>query len=66
MGVTSLKVEGRLKSGEYVYTVAQAYRKAIDGEQIIDSVDDLSRPKTQWFMGRSIAESIADNPNTGL
>ncbi len=66
MGVTSLKVEGRLKSGEYVYTVAQAYRKAIDNEQIIDSVNDLSRPKTQWFMGRSIAESIADNPNTGL
>ena len=66
MGVTSLKVEGRLKSGEYVYSVAQAYRKALDGEQVTDSVDDLSRPKTQWFMGRSIAESIADNPNTGL
>lgn len=66
MGVSSLKVEGRLKSGEYVYTVAQAYRKAIDGEAVIDAVDDLSRPKTQWFMGSSIAESIADNPNTGL
>ena len=66
MGVSSLKVEGRLKSGEYVYTVAQAYRKVLDGEMISDSVDDLSRPKTQWFMGRSIAESIADNPNTGL
>ncbi len=66
MGVSSLKVEGRLKSGEYVNTVAQAYRKAIDGEAISDTVDDLSRPKTQWFMGSSIAESIADNPNTGL
>ena len=66
MGVSSLKVEGRLKSGEYVNTVAQAYRKAIDGEAVIDAVDDLSRPKTQWFMGSSIAESIADNPNTGL
>lgn len=66
MGVSSLKVEGRLKSGEYVYTVAQAYRKAIDGEAVSDTVDDLSRPKTQWFMGSSIANSIADNPNTGL
>ena len=66
MGVTSLKVEGRLKSGEYVYTIAQSYRKVLDGEQVTDSVDDLSRPKTQWFMGKSIAESIADNPNTGL
>jgi putative protease len=59
-------VEGRLKSGEYVYTVAQVYRKVIDDEMVTNSVDDLSRPKTQWFMGRSIAESIADNPNTGL
>lgn len=66
MGVTSLKVEGRLKSGEYVYTVAQAYRKVLDSEQVTEQVDDLSRPKTQWFMGRCIAESIADNPNTGL
>ncbi|MBP5668050.1 MAG: U32 family peptidase [Salinivirgaceae bacterium] len=66
MGVSSLKVEGRLKSGEYVYTVAQAYRKALDCEQVTEQVDDLSRPKTQWFMGRCIAESIADNPNTGL
>lgn len=66
MGVSSLKVEGRLKSGEYVYTVAQAYHKALDSEQVTEQVDDLSRPKTQWFMGRCIAESIADNPNTGL
>lgn len=66
MGVSSLKVEGRLKSGEYVYTVAQAYRKALDCEQVNEQVNDLSRPKTQWFMGRCIAESIADNPNTGL
>ena len=66
MGVSSLKVEGRLKSGEYVYTVAQAYRQAIDSQNNIETIDDLSRPKTQWFMGKSIADSVADNPNTGI
>lgn len=66
MGVTSLKVEGRLKSGEYVYTVAQAYRKVIDGQANMDNVNDLSRPKTEWFMNRPIKDAIADNPNTGI
>lgn len=66
MGVSSLKVEGRLKSGEYVYTVAQAYRKVLDQQTDIDNVDDLSRPKTQWFMNRPVKDAIADNPNTGL
>lgn len=66
IGVTSLKVEGRLKSGEYVYTVAQAYRKAIDGQNAADNINDLSRPKTQWFMNRPIKDAIADNPNTGI
>ena len=31
IGVSSLKVEGRLKSPEYVAAVAHAYRKALDG-----------------------------------
>ena len=30
MGVTSLKIEGRMKSPEYVYTVTSIYRKLID------------------------------------
>lgn len=34
MGVCSLKIEGRMKSPEYVATVVKAYRKAIDGEEI--------------------------------
>lgn len=32
-GVASLKVEGRMKSPEYVYEVISAYRRAIDGEE---------------------------------
>lgn len=66
LGVASLKVEGRLKSGEYVYTVAQAYRQVIDGKVVALEVDDLARPKTQWFMGHDVRNAIADNPNTGI
>jgi len=66
IGVDSLKVEGRLKSGEYVYTVSEAYRQVIDNKKDIKDIEDLSRPKTQWFMGDSIADAIADNPNTGI
>ncbi len=29
-GITSLKIEGRMKTGLYVATVTRAYRKAID------------------------------------
>ncbi len=34
MGVCSLKIEGRMKSPEYVATVCRIYRKAIDGAEI--------------------------------
>lgn len=37
-GVESLKVEGRLKSPEYVAAVAKAYRKSLDGKDL-DSAD---------------------------
>ncbi len=32
-GVASLKIEGRLKGPDYVYTVAQAFKKAVDAWQ---------------------------------
>jgi putative protease len=71
IGISSLKVEGRLKSGEYVYTVAQAYRKVIDGTQTISEAAttlklDLGREKTQWFYGKKVSEAITDTSNTGM
>lgn len=49
-GVTSLKIEGRMKSPEYVYTVTKLYRMAIDsyyetGKVYIDNqeLDNLKR-----------------------
>ncbi len=44
-GVSSLKIEGRMKSPEYVAVVTDAYRKAIDGEQF-DQQEAVDRIKT--------------------
>lgn len=35
-GVTSLKIEGRLKRPEYVAVVTRAYRRALDGERVTE------------------------------
>ena len=42
MGVTSLKLEGRMKRPEYVATVTRVYREAIDEGQVTEQMmDDL-------------------------
>jgi len=71
LGIHSLKIEGRLKSAEYVFQTARAYRQAIDhpekqGEAKTWLNADLGREKTEWFYSNLVAESITDNPNTGL
>lgn len=71
IGVASLKVEGRLKSGEYVYQVAQAYRKVIDGTGSLSEAQnmlklDMGREKTQWFYAKDVKHAISETPNTGL
>jgi len=71
IGVSSLKVEGRLKSGEYVYQVAQAYRKVIDGSANFNDAHkmlklDMGREKTQWFYAKNVNQAISTTPNTGL
>lgn len=72
MGISSLKVEGRLKSGEYVYRVAQAYRKVIDkGDKQINIAKDelrldMGREKTQWFYSPQVKYAVAEKSYTGL
>ncbi|MHC4269206.1 MAG: peptidase U32 family protein [Planctomycetota bacterium] len=44
-GVSSLKIEGRMKSPEYVAVVTNTYRKAIDGE-LFDQEEAVNRIKT--------------------
>lgn len=38
-GVVSLKIEGRMKSPDYVYAVVSAYRKALDAVEKGESID---------------------------
>lgn len=71
LGITSLKVEGRMRSAEYTYRVAQAYRMAIDEPERMDEAKeiltrDLGRQKTTYFMGGSLQQAITDNPATGI
>jgi putative protease len=58
-GVASLKIEGRLKSAEYVANITQVYRRALDGAAGPPSADTRYRLEmafsrglhTGWFRG---------------
>lgn len=71
IGIDSLKIEGRLKPGEYVQRVAKAYRMALDFPDKIDEArlllaNDLGREKTSYFLGRDVAGAITQAATTGL
>ncbi len=63
LGVASLKIEGRMKSAEYVGTVVAAYRRILDGlegdreKAVKDALgilrNDFARPKTSFHHGGS-------------
>ena len=70
-GVCSLKVEGRMKSADYVFQVARAYRLAIDclkqtGQAAEMLRFDMGREKTSYFLGGNVKNGITTNPNTGI
>lgn len=71
LGVESLKVEGRMKSADYTYTIAKAYRIAIDTPEELPKAKqllskDIGREKTSYFIGGNVSDAITDLPNTGL
>ncbi|PKP08314.1 MAG: hypothetical protein CVU09_16185 [Bacteroidetes bacterium HGW-Bacteroidetes-4] len=71
LGVHSLKVEGRLKSAEYVYRVARAYRLLIDHPERINEAKellamDMGRDKTAWFYSDRLNDAITRHPGTGI
>ncbi|QIA07904.1 peptidase U32 family protein [Draconibacterium halophilum] len=71
MGVNSLKVEGRMKSGEYTYRVAQAYRIAMDEPAEQEKAKELlsldfGREKTAYFMGKDIKTAVAEKTVAGV
>ena len=69
-GVSSLKVEGRLKSVDYVYRVAKAYRGVIDEDKVDEAASlleyDFGREKTDYFCGNKLNQAISQETATGL
>ncbi len=70
LGVHSLKIEGRMKSAEYVHRVTKAYRSVLDGEKQEQAEQmlmlDFGRSKTGYFLNNNLKQAIADNSNTGI
>lgn len=71
LGVTSLKVEGRMKPAEYVFRVGSAYRMVLDNSFRMDEAMqllalDFGRQKTRWFAGGDLKEAVADDSSTGI
>jgi U32 family peptidase len=66
MGIAGLKIEGRMRSPEYVHTVVSAYRRAIDTPRSIPSLVeelayDMGRPKTRFFLWGVRQENVIDS-----
>ena len=71
LGIHSLKIEGRMKSADYVYQVCKAYRMALDQPQNLGMAAqmlelDMGREKTGWFLDGKVSSSITDDISTGL
>ena len=68
-GVTSLKIEGRMKSPLYVASVTRYYRDILDGTRRRVSVQDLetvfSRRTTQLYLNGRPPESVIDAESLG-
>lgn len=69
-GIKSVKVEGRLKSAEYVYRVGKAYRMALDSADNTDKARamlklDLGREKTTYFLSSNLKDAISREPYNG-
>ncbi|MBQ8446279.1 MAG: U32 family peptidase C-terminal domain-containing protein [Clostridia bacterium] len=61
-GVCSFKIEGRMKSGYYLATVINAYRRAMDGEELSTAEKELlsvaHREYTQAYMLGENTETV--------
>jgi len=70
LGIHSLKIEGRMKSADYVFQVCKAYRMVLDNpEKMAEAAEmlesDTGREKTAYFLGGDISDGITDDPSTG-
>lgn len=71
-GICSFKLEGRLKSADYVYQTARAYRMVIDSpDKVSEALEMLKtetgRAKTGYFLGNDLGDAFTgDDPGTGI
>ncbi len=70
LGISSLKIEGRMKSADYVYHTVTAYRQLIDDQLSLKKIlpllnNDMARQKTAYFLGGNLKDAISDLPYTG-
>ncbi len=63
-GVSSLKIEGRMKSPEYVAVVTDAYRKAIDGE--LSDQDEISNRIKTVFSRETTSAYVTGKNNLSV
>lgn len=71
LGIHSLKIEGRMKSADYVYQVCKAYKIALDDPKNAAMAArmlelDMGREKTSWFLGGNVKDAITDDPSVGV
>jgi len=70
IGISSLKIEGRMKAAEYVFRVGKAYRQALDNSSGVALAKealqyDFARAKTVYFLGGNGREAFTLSANTG-
>ncbi len=71
MGIKSLKIEGRMRSPEYVYQVARAYRMALDDFSKIPEAkkileEDGGREKTSWKFADEQGNPFTERAQTAI
>jgi putative protease len=70
LGIKAIKIEGRMRSADYVYKVAKAYRLALDNPTAIPEakamlVDEGGRDKTDWYFSGKSSFVTTGNSFTG-
>ena len=73
-GITCFKIEGRMKSAEYIYAVVSSYRNILDNPESLKSTKknllyDFGREKTQFFLASTSQKGIINElrpPGTGI
>lgn len=65
LGISSLKIEGRMKSSEYVYRAVRYWRNLLDKKPLEDSsIDEYSRKKTSYYLN-GLEGQIIDSSSQG-